>query len=86
MKTCDEIKKYCFLHGYMMAYADYAATHRTCEACGDIAALPHHINTRGAHGDIDDAWNLLGLCQRHHRMIHDISAAAFADRFPLLSD
>lgn len=39
----------------------------------------HHVKSVGAGGR--DAANLAPLCERHHRMIHDIGPKAFDARF-----
>ncbi len=50
---------------FSRAYLLYAETHRFCEACGAQALFPHHIRSRGRHGVIDEAWNLIALCWAH---------------------
>ena len=77
--------------GYSESYARYYASHLYCEAHQGYnisipAGPPHHINTRGAHGDLDEYWNLLSLCTECHTMIHNCGDEKFCESFPLVRD
>ena len=81
--TPDAVRDYCHHRGYSLDYADYWASHLRCEACRlRDAGPPHHIRTRGAHGAVDEAWNLVALCWLCHRLAEQIGAAAFAEQCP----
>lgn len=42
-----------------------------CELCGTPTTIwPHHIKPRGAGGK-ETRWNLIQLCEEHHRAVHD---------------
>jgi hypothetical protein len=87
MKTPEQIIRYCRKRGFSDAYAQYASTHLWCEACRfEPAVLPHHLRTRGAHGDIDTPENLLSLCRWHHTYIDSIPHAIFIEHFPHLRE
>lgn len=49
----------------------------------EVRSHPHHVISRG-HGGDDTATNLLPLCFRHHREIHDRGMAAMAERYPVI--
>ena len=81
--TPDDVRTYCELRGYSRAYADYWAAHLRCETCHlRDSEPPHHLRTRGAHGNVDEPWNLLALCWLCHRLIEQIGAVAFAAQCP----
>lgn len=50
-----------------------------------IRCHPHHIITRKAGGN-DVAENLLPLCFEHHREVHRIGLASFADKYKTVRD
>jgi hypothetical protein len=79
----DDIMIYCAKHHYSAAYASYWLDHIGCETCGASSEPPHHIRTRGAGGS-DNASNLLALCVKHHRQIHDIGDERFGTKHPSL--
>ena len=56
------------------ALVDYVERHPFCEACGQPGhGLPHHIQSTGAHGRIDEDWNLLRLCfDCHYGIVHGL--------------
>ena len=56
------------------ALIEYMNTHRFCEACGHLGhGLPHHIKGTGAHGRIDEDWNLVRLCYDcHYGKVHGL--------------
>jgi hypothetical protein len=71
--TADEKRAVCKKKGYSVAYAEYWVRNPSCEVCHEEESImPHHLQTRGAHGVNDEAWNLLALGLRHDRMIHTI--------------
>ena len=86
--TGDEIRTYCKRRRYSVKYTDYWVTHPYCEAyrgtgVAVAAGAPHHIATRGAHGECDEPWNLVSLAYANHRMVHQ-SEARFLETFPAL--
>lgn len=57
-----------------------------CLACGKAPPNEaHHIRSRGAGGK-DDFFNVISLCDRHHRggpeAWHQIGAISFINKFP----
>lgn len=85
----EDILRWGKKRGYGKKYAEYYATHLWCEAhqaygLNIPAGPPHHINSRGAHGNIDENWNLISLCRDCHTLIHQVGDAAFCDHFPLM--
>jgi hypothetical protein len=66
-------------------YADYFASHiwDEIDPKGKLAEFPHHIRTRGAHGNIDQPWNLLALSPENHRLWHQIGPDAFYRKFAM---
>lgn len=82
MITADEVRAYGRRMGLSREYTEYAATHLFCRVCPEPARLPHHINTRGGHGNIDSPWNLLALCTEHHLEIDQLGNARFCERHP----
>jgi hypothetical protein len=65
--TTDEIRAWGKKRKYAREYVEYWVSHRVCEAGMDAASgPPHHINTRGAHGNLDEPWNLLALSPARH--------------------
>lgn len=70
-------------------YLAYAQAHPFCEAddCRQASISPHHIRSRGAHGNIDDSKNLIALCWRHTYGpggVHGLNGGnrAFAKKYP----
>lgn len=62
----------------------YREAHPTCEVLGcgkDACPEPHHILPRGGRrGRIDEAWNLLSLCSRHHASYHALGWRTWLNR------
>ena len=74
MKTWNEMKKWAQKNKYSTEYAKYYYEHQYCEADFSIGMLtpaspPHHILSRGAHGNIDEGWNLVSLSFTNHRLV-----------------
>ena len=83
--TADMIRVWGRKRKYSRDYVEYWVFHRVCEAGMDAASgPPHHINSRGAHGNIDEAWNLLALSRTRHAEYHDVGHRVFARRYPHL--
>lgn len=81
--TPDDVRAYCRHRGYSTDYAEYWAAHLRCEVCRlRDSGPPHHMRTRGAHGAVDEPWNLVALCRPCHRLIEQIGAVAFAEQCP----
>jgi len=86
--TGDEIRAYCKRRRYPVKYTDYWVAHPWCEAyraagVAVAAGAPHHIATRGAHGECNEPWNLISLAPANHRMVHQ-GEARFLETFPTL--
>ena len=65
-----EIMKFCVKQDYSRPYAIYWILHPRCEGCAEEdSGPPHHLRTRGAHGAIDEPWNLLALGTKCHTEI-----------------
>lgn len=75
--------KFAKRRGFSDGYAEYFARHifDEVEPTAKLATWPHHIRTRGAHGDIDESWNLLALTPENHRFLHSQGADAFIKKF-----
>lgn len=83
--TTDEIRAWGKKRKYSREYVEYWVSHRVCEAGMDAASgPPHHINTRGAHGNLDESWNLLALSPARHSEYHSVGHRIFAQRYPHL--
>lgn len=50
-----------------------------CVICGNLAD-PHHVKTRGAHGD---NYYLIPICRPHHSQLHSKGQARFARDYNL---
>ena len=86
--TGDEIRAYCKRRRYSAQYTDYWVAHPWCEAyrtagVAVTAGAPHHIATRGAHGECNEPWNLVSLAPANHQMVHQ-GEARFLETFPTL--
>lgn len=86
MITNEAIKTYCKRKKYSKEYAEFWCNNRFCECCRMPSSAPHHIHSRGAHGNIDDDWNLLNLCLEHHNMLHAVGEDYFIKKYPGLKD
>lgn len=65
-----KLKKYC--------------TSEACLVCGahtEGGNDLHHVKTRGA-GGTDHPWNLMPLCNGHHRELHNSGFLTFTRKFP----
>lgn len=51
-----------------------------CLVCGSIGVDLHHVYTRGAHGVIDESWNLMKLCHEHHVECEYIGLDSFVNK------
>lgn len=52
-----------------------------CFICGRTEGTAgHHLKTKGSGGD-DVAENLLPLCVKHHREVHDIGTKTFCLKY-----
>ena len=85
--TPTEIRAYCRRRRYSREYADYWAAHTVCEACkSSPSGPPHHIRSRGAHGNVDEPWNLIALCIWDHTRAHTWGRALFAEFYSAVAD
>jgi hypothetical protein len=58
-------------------------TDEACTVCGahtEGGNDLHHVKTRGA-GGTDHPWNLMPLCNLHHRELHNSGLITFSKRF-----
>lgn len=62
------------------------STSEPCLACGAMTENGntfHHIKTQKAYPEyVKEIWNLMPLCLRHHKMVHDIGLTSFARMNP----
>jgi hypothetical protein len=87
MLSQEEKTEFCKARGYSAAYCAYWCEHVGCECrCTAPSEPPHHLRTRGAHGNIDEAWNLVAACLLHHRMFHTVGGIRMAQLFPHLKE
>lgn len=54
---------------------------KPCIVCGWPQAEPCHVKGKGAGGP-DEAFNLLPMCQNHHRSQHDLGFKRFLEMHP----
>lgn len=61
---------------------------RPCFICGSQnQSAGHHILTVGAHPELaNDPSNIICLCFKHHREIHDISLNKFVLKYPKMRE
>ncbi len=50
-----------------------------------VRSHAHHVISVGAGGD-DVAGNLMSLCSRHHREIHQVGRRAMSELYPVVAD
>jgi predicted restriction endonuclease len=52
-----------------------------CCICGStIGIVGHHVKSKGSGGD-DEEGNILALCFKHHREVHDKGAKTFKKKY-----
>lgn len=51
---------------------------KSCVVCARIPCDPHHLKTVGAHGQIDEDWNVVPLCRQCHSKVHSTGIYTFA--------
>lgn len=56
---------------------------RSCLLCGGGPCSPHHMTTKGSGGG-DSHNNIIPLCIKHHREIHDIGIFTMIDKYNIL--
>lgn len=62
-------------------FLDYVKT-KPCLACGSSQDIdPCHVRSVGA-GGIDDWWNVIPMCRKHHRLQHDRGWGYLLQKFP----
>lgn len=57
-----------------------------CGHCEDGGVVLHHLIARKRIAPIDEAWNLLSVCQAHHNEVHQIGLTAFAKKYPMVEE
>lgn len=55
-----------------------------CEVCGSRHQVSgHHLISYKSRPDLDCERNMIALCFKHHREVHDIGLRRFAEKYEL---
>jgi hypothetical protein len=58
---------------------------KPCAVCARFEAEPHHVKSKKSGGD-DMGFNLMPLCRRCHKEVHDIGLTTFASKYKQVTD